>query len=122
MIRLHSIFFHISIEYNRKMKRHQIDYNKRKIINLESFQGDVYKVNSTTTYDAYDIDCLQQYNPVYSLYFDLNKNNYNNIALNHVKHIVGPNEIFNTKTKKNEKKKHFYQICSSSRSHTIYDR
>lgn len=110
-MRLHSLFFHISIEYIRKMKRYQIDYNKRKIIHLPSFQGDIYEVNSTTIYDPYDIVSLQQYNPIYSLYFDLNKNNYNNIALNHVNHIIGPNEIFNTKTNKNEKKKIFTKFA-----------
>ena len=77
------------------MKKYQIHYNKRKIITLDKFDRDVYKVNSTTQYDAYDIDSLQQYNPLYSLFFQLNSSNFNNISLNHMNHIVNLHEVIN---------------------------
>ena len=69
---------------------HNINYKKTKLTDL----GDISQCNINN----YGVKDLQQYNPIYSVFFNLHENNYNNIQLNHKYHIVNHNQILNTET------------------------
>jgi len=49
-------------------------------------------------YNPFDISNIQMYNPLYNLFFSLNENNYNKIALNHKYHIINKDTIKNMNT------------------------
>jgi hypothetical protein len=49
-------------------------------------------------YNPYDISQLQNYNPIYSVFFELNENTYNKISLNHPRHIVDLYSVLNPST------------------------
>jgi hypothetical protein len=66
-----------------------LNYHKRKIIDLGNLSNN----------SEYNITKLQQYNPIYSRFFDLNENNYNSISLNHKNHIINVNQVIDMNTK-----------------------
>jgi hypothetical protein len=45
-------------------------------------------------YNPFEITDLQNYNPIYSLFFEINETTYNHISLNHPKHFLDLNTIF----------------------------
>jgi hypothetical protein len=45
-------------------------------------------------YNPFHITELQNYNPIYSLFFEMDENTYNNISLNHPKHFLDLNTIY----------------------------
>lgn len=49
-------------------------------------------------YEPFKINHLQQYNPIYSVFFELNEKNYNSITFNHKYHIQNLKEIVDLKT------------------------
>jgi len=53
-------------------------------------------------YNPFLISELQNYNPIYDLFFKLNENDYNNITLNNEKHIINLEKIFDV-TRSEEK-------------------
>jgi hypothetical protein len=81
-----------------------ISYHKRVLIDLGKIQ------NESIKNFPYKIDKLQQYNPIYSQFFDLNKTNYNQIAMNHPRHIVDLNSVMNINTKKIEETEIFVKF------------
>jgi hypothetical protein len=92
------------------MQRHQINYHKRKNIDLSEFTVDDANIDSCNKYNPFDITNLQQYNPVYSVFFQLKNNNYNSISLNHEKHIHKMDQVFNSKSNAIEKKEIFIKF------------
>lgn len=81
-----------------------INYHKRKIIDLGEFTEDFESFN------PYKLSHLQQYNPTYSQFFDLNSNNYNNISLNHLHQIKNLHEVTNINTQETIKKEIFIKF------------
>jgi hypothetical protein len=51
-------------------------------------------------YNPFHIQNLQNYNPVYSMFFEMNPTNYNAIALNHPKHFIDLNTVLEEGTGK----------------------
>jgi hypothetical protein len=100
------------------LKTHSVNYNKTKIINVEDLdnswkeQPDQPKttINESLSYNPYSITNLQQYNPIYSLFFDLTPNNYNSISLNHKYFIKNLKEVVEFSTKKVIKKPVFVKF------------
>ena len=45
-------------------------------------------------YNAFNITELQNYNPIYSWFFEMNENTYNSISLNHPKHFLDLNTVY----------------------------
>ena len=44
-------------------------------------------------YQSYKITHLQQYNPIYSLFFDINKDNFNSFSLNHLYNVKSMTKV-----------------------------
>jgi hypothetical protein len=63
-----------------------------------------YHKIKTPKYDALDknmhVQKIQCYNPIYSLFFDMNETNYNSISLNHTYHIHSLKQVMHSSTKK----------------------
>ena len=77
-----------------------IHYVKQKPINLESLEKD-YEYNPEDleyNYNPFQIKNFQNYNPIYSLFFDLTEKSYNKIALNHDYHFVNMNKVIHYET------------------------
>ena len=83
----------------------QLDYRKTKKINLEEWQK-----HDTTEKSPYKITQLQQYNPIYSQFFELNENNFDNISLNQKYQIQSIDTVLNTETKEIETKPIFIKF------------
>jgi hypothetical protein len=50
-------------------------------------------------YSQFRIESVQNYNPIYDLWFTLDESNYNRISLNHAHHLVDMNTVVELKTK-----------------------
>jgi hypothetical protein len=75
-----------------------IYYNKSKKIDLGKIGKDYTDVNLESTkdsisYNPFHIRDLQNYNPIYSLFFEMNDTNYNAISLNHPNHFLDMNTV-----------------------------
>ena len=82
----------------------EMNYSKSKKIDLAHLQQQYESVSeSEITYNPLKIQALQNYNPIYSLFFEMTQNNYNAISLNHPKHFIDletiQDEIQNTQKK-----------------------
>ena len=77
-----------------------INYNKTKLINIEILENNWNEDNieKPQLYCPFQIKELQQYNPIYSLFFELNHTNYNSISLNHKYYIQDLKTIVDLKT------------------------
>ena len=51
-------------------------------------------------YNAFHITELQNYNPIYSLFFEMNEMTYNSISLNHPRHMVDLTTVFDEQQQK----------------------
>jgi hypothetical protein len=72
-------------------KTFRIDYHKRNVVNL----GDFIDCNCVDDVNnPFILDKLQQYNPLYTKFFNINQNNFNKIALNHKYHIKNKTEVY----------------------------
>ena len=77
-----------------------IHYVKQKPIDLGSLEKD-YECNPEDleyNYNPFQLNKFQNYNPVYSLFFDLTEKSYNKIALNHEYHFVNMNKVIHGDT------------------------
>ena len=67
-----------------------INYHKSKCIDINCLEKD-WNEDSTNVkhliYEPFKINNLQQYNPLYSVFFELSNKNYDSISLNH-KYII----------------------------------
>ena len=60
----------------------QINYNKISNIDLEKLKNQYEDKNSVGSFQPFEIEKLQAYNPTYSLFFEMTYNNFNSISLN----------------------------------------
>tara|TARA_E500000178_G_scaffold310493_1_gene325632 strand:+ start:3511 stop:5211 length:1701 start_codon:yes stop_codon:yes gene_type:complete len=76
------------------MSKFKIHYRKPELIDLPVLAKQYEENNDENSqYNAFNIQQLQLYQPIYKLFFEMNKNNYSSIALNHKYHIVDCNHI-----------------------------
>ena len=73
----------------------EINYVKSKKIDLAHLQTQYTENTSKISYNPFKIQHIQNYNPIYSLFFEMNANNYNAISLNHPKHFIDLETIYN---------------------------
>jgi hypothetical protein len=79
----------------------EINYLKSRKIDLEHLEKQYWKIQKSqypdlkTTVNPFHIDKLQNYNPIYSLFFEMTPKNYNSISLNHPKHFIDLNTVYN---------------------------
>ena len=87
-------------------------YHKTKNIHLEELDNDSKENEENTKihYSPFKIDKLQQYNPIYSLFFELNDHNFNNISLNHKYNMKNLKEVINIETQEITKKNVFIKF------------
>jgi len=83
----------------------EMNYSKSKKIDLAHLekQYELTKENSTVEYNPFIIQSLQNYNPIYSLFFEMTNINYNSISLNHSNHFVDLETLYNESTNKKQK-------------------
>ena len=74
-----------------------IDYTKPLFIELPSLDEKLDPVDKSE-YNPFSIQQLQLYNPIYNMFFEMNDNNYNRIALNHPFHIKDTKHIMDMNT------------------------
>ena len=76
----------------------EINYLKSKKLDLgklkKQFEKEEKKEEKKINYNAFNITELQNYNPIYSLFFEMNENTYNYISLNHPKHFLDLNTVY----------------------------
>jgi hypothetical protein len=79
----------------------RINYSKINPINLKHLEDnhENYLEDLDNEYNPFRITNIQNYNPIYNDFFDLNENNYNKITLNHKYHISTLNEVYNDEDK-----------------------
>ena len=74
----------------------RINYSKINPINLkhleENYENSMEDLDND--YNPFRITKIQNYNPIYTDFFDLNENNYNKIALTHKYYISTLNEVY----------------------------
>ena len=62
--------------------------------------GDVTSAEDIeANYSPFHIESVQNYNPIYDLWFTLDESNYNRISLNHAHHLVDMNTVVGLNTK-----------------------
>jgi hypothetical protein len=100
---------------NNNITKFTIHYHKTKPIHIDDFvlpapEEQPQDVSSSLVerssqsqplkikYEPFHIQQLQQYNPLYSLFFKLNETNYNNISFNHKYHIKNLQEVVDAET------------------------
>ena len=59
-----------------------INYNKISLIDLEKLKNQYQDKNNISSFQPFEIEKLQAYNPTYSLFFEMTPNNFNSISLN----------------------------------------
>ena len=79
----------------------RINYSKINPINLKHLEDNHENTleDLDNEYNPFRIKKIQNYNPLYNDFFDLNENNYHKIALNHKYHISTLHEVYNYEDK-----------------------
>ena len=79
----------------------RINYSKINPINLKHLEDNYENTleDLDIDYNPFRISKIQNYNPIYNDFFDLNENNYHKIALNNTYHISTLNEVYNNEDK-----------------------
>ena len=90
-----------SSESAKMTKQFRLNYRKTKTIDLDEW---VEATIDASQNSPYKISKLQQYNPIYSEFFELTDHNYDSISLNHKYQIHGLNTVLNTETNSIETK------------------
>jgi hypothetical protein len=76
-----------------------IYYQKTKKIDVESWISKESKESEESEeFSPFEITDIQQYNPIYSEFFELNEQNYNRISLNHKYQIQNTHSVLCTET------------------------
>jgi len=80
-----------------KSTKFSINMKNSSILNIENLEKQYNYTNEdkNNNYNAFLIKNIQSYNPIYSLLFDLNENNYNNVSLDHKYHILDLHTVNN---------------------------
>jgi len=83
----------------------EIDYCKPPSINLEQLES-IYQTNNSidkeNNYNPFLVKNLQRYQPIFSLFFDMNENNFNEIQFNHRYHMSDMNTVYDIENKTNK--------------------
>lgn len=84
-----------------KSTKFRINYSKISPINLKHLEDNYENTleDLDNDYNPFRISKIQNYNPIYNDFFDLNENNYNKIALNNKYHISTLHEVYNNEDK-----------------------
>ena len=87
-------------------------YIKCSIIDLKHLEeislGTKSQEDLENGYQPLDVENLQQYQPIYSLFFDMTNNNYNSIQFNYRYQMGNMNSVIDSQTKKiTQKPEHF---------------
>jgi hypothetical protein len=89
----------------------ELNYYKSKKIDLvhlekqyeEQMQKEMITNNTySSQYNPFKIQRLQNYNPIYSLFFEMTIQNYNSISLNHPNHFIDLDTFYDEVTQKKE--------------------
>uniref|UniRef100_A0A6C0JR64 Protein kinase domain-containing protein n=1 Tax=viral metagenome TaxID=1070528 RepID=A0A6C0JR64_9ZZZZ len=75
------------------VKQHKIDLKELE----KNYQQNPEDIDHE--YNPFHINNLQNYNPIYSLFFDLTEKSFNKIALNHKFHFINMNTVMHSETK-----------------------
>jgi len=94
---------------NLDIPKFTIHYVKPKPLDLESLEKNHTPLTEELehSYNPFQIEGLQNYNPIYSLFFELSEKNYNKIALNHKYHFMDMNTIIDLETQAQHSKNVF---------------
>lgn len=78
-----------------------INYTKIKPVDWKTLEETYVPTpeDAVYNYNPYSIRHIQNYNPIYNVFFKLNENNYNRIALNHPYHFVDANTVIHLEKK-----------------------
>uniref|UniRef100_A0A6C0I4T7 Protein kinase domain-containing protein n=1 Tax=viral metagenome TaxID=1070528 RepID=A0A6C0I4T7_9ZZZZ len=78
-----------------------LHYSKPSLLDVQALANkyDPSEEDKEYEYNPFSITSLQQYNPIYSLFFDMTEKNCDKIGLNHSFHIVNMNQVLNSSTK-----------------------
>ena len=89
-----------------------IRYCKTSPLDLDSFQSEYLSTPADleNEYMPFAISNLQNYNPVYSVFFEMNETNYNRISLNSEYTIESLSRIMNMETKETKSKDIFFKF------------
>lgn len=79
----------------------RINYSKINPMNLKHLEDNYENTleDLDNEYNPFRITKIQNYNPIYNDFFELNDNNYHKIAFNHKYHISTLNEVYNYEDK-----------------------
>tara|TARA_B100000035_G_scaffold207163_1_gene177209 strand:- start:10343 stop:12181 length:1839 start_codon:yes stop_codon:yes gene_type:complete len=80
-----------------------LHYNKINNIDLEYLKTQYIEKYGEPPFQPFDIENLQAYNPIYSLFFEMNSNNFNSITLNQKYQIKDLETVINTESKEDIK-------------------
>jgi hypothetical protein len=92
---------------SKVQSKFQLNYYKPKKISLEVLASQ----NSDESYQPFDIDSFQLYNPLYNTFFELNENNYNNVSLNQRFHISDLKTVLDSSNNKYVSKNIFLKFA-----------
>ena len=80
-----------------KIPPFEMGYCKPPAINLEQLKLNYQTTNSIdneNTYNPFSVKKIQRYQPIFTLFFDMNENNFNQIQLNHRYHMTDMNTVY----------------------------
>ena len=86
---------------SQESTKFKLNYRKTRAIDLDEWVNATMDASQNS---PYKIAKLQQYNPIYSQFFELTEQNYDSISLNHKHQICGLNSVLNTETNSIETK------------------
>ena len=84
-----------------KFKLHYTKHNVVSMKDLDKSSVVITPDDIEAGYAPFRIDSIQNYNPIYNIWFSLTDTNYNRITLNHVNQMIDMNTVLNTQTKTN---------------------
>jgi len=86
---------------SEKTSKFTLHYSKTKLLNTQPLENAYVAKQEEFDYDynPFRLSQLQNYNPVYSQFFELTPKNYDTISLNHTYSIVSLDTIVHTETK-----------------------
>jgi hypothetical protein len=85
---------------SQKSESVSLYYSKSRKIDLGKWKMQYFSEKKDQEYNPYEITEIQSYNPMYSVFFELNEKNYNKISLNHPMHINDLQSVIDTKNQK----------------------
>ncbi len=104
--------YYIENEYIMKKndkKNLNINYSKFEIINTEELKNTYENTEEDieNDYNPFSLKKIQNYQPIYSLFFKMNENNYSSVCFNNKFHFINKTHVKNIETEKLVKKETF---------------